>query len=640
VSLPDHSAKKRKTSADYGSSRLLPTDSPKHSPITYRKGPKSIFSSSLAHLANNETEFRAADNGPGHAREAFLDLENTIRADYAQHDPMALFPDPSSTVPNATLTQQRVLEGVVAPAMIGLDFEANADAPYDQVPPNASVPWSDMMNFSPVEVGELSEPFDPQAVLPPLPPLPPLPEPTQDSTISQRSRRASSARARGGPLQHEILLDSVSVTNAVDSQGGKNTNQTPYLPPTVSRDLQENTTEKDRKPSQKLKIKLRTTQGPDDALLALELPHEQYNTRPSRSCSLEVESSVPIDYAAIPEKTAKMAKRRKTATVAAATRSTQPVDKTATPEKIRQICDMGFTPTSTGRALKHHNGDVTQTIDWLINNGMGEDELAPRNSPKRKTASKAPDPDPFGTSGASTFTAEASRKATNLKVKETQTSQQLDIATRTPSKVPSSSEGMIAPGTATIVNSDETKSPRVQVVIASKSPKALAPPILDSVNPSSKKAKRRKITQDISECGLALEIPAVPQKTTQKKKGRGRPKKVANVSLPTGKVETVLPDTEEKQGNELDGALETIESSLPASVASLSSEKSRSNIAQSLPPVPSNLSNDTSPLVPARTPEQTIKPASRSPGSKGKASYRVGLSRRARIAPLLRIVKK
>jgi hypothetical protein len=640
VSLPDHSAKKRKTSADYGSSRLLPTDSPKHSPITYRKGPKSIFSSSLAHLANNETEFRAADNGPGHAREAFLDLENTIRADYAQHDPMALFPDPSSTVPNATLTQQRVLEGVVAPAMIGLDFEANADAPYDQVPPNASVPWSDMMNFSPVEVGELSEPFDPQAVLPPLPPLPPLPEPTQDSTISQRSRRASSARARGGPLQHEILLDSVSVTNAVDSQGGKNTNQTPYLPPTVSRDLQENTTEKDRKPSQKLKIKLRTTQGPDDALLALELPHEQYNTRPSRSCSLQVESSVPIDYAAIPEKTAKMAKRRKTATVAAATRSTQPVDKTATPEKIRQICDMGFTPTSTGRALKHHNGDVTQTIDWLINNGMGEDELAPRNSPKRKTASKAPDPDPFGTSGASTFTAEASRKATNLKVKETQTSQQLDIATRTPSKVPSSSEGMIAPGTATIVNSDETKSPRVQVVIASKSPKALAPPILDSVNPSSKKAKRRKITQDISECGLALEIPAVPQKTTQKKKGRGRPKKVANVSLPTGKVETVLPDTEEKQGNELDGALETIESSLPASVASLSSEKSRSNIAQSLPPVPSNLSNDTSPLVPARTPEQTIKPASRSPGSKGKASYRVGLSRRARIAPLLRIVKK
>jgi hypothetical protein len=640
VSLPDHSAKKRKTSADYGSSRLLPTDSPKHSPITYRKGPKSIFSSSLAHLANNETEFRAADNGPGHAREAFLDLENTIRADYAQHDPMALFPDPSSTVPNATLTQQRVLEGVVAPAMIGLDFEANADAPYDQVPPNASVPWSDMMNFSPVEVGELSEPFDPQAVLPPLPPLPPLPEPTQDSTISQRSRRASSARARGGPLQHEILLDNVSVTNAVDSQGGKNTNQTPYLPPTVSRDLQENTTEKDRKPSQKLKIKLRTTQGPDDALLALELPHEQYNTRPSRSCSLEVESSVPIDYAAIPEKTAKMAKRRKTATVAAATRSTQPVDKTATPEKIRQICDMGFTPTSTGRALKHHNGDVTQTIDWLINNGMGEDELAPRNSPKRKTASKAPDPDPFGTSGASTFTAEASRKATNLKVKETQTSQQLDIATRTPSKVPSSSEGMIAPGTATIVNSDETKSPRVQVVIASKSPKALAPPILDSVNPSSKKAKRRKITQDISECGLALEIPAVPQKTTQKKKGRGRPKKVANVSLPTGKVETVLPDTEEKQGNELDGALETIESSLPASVASLSSEKSRSNIAQSLPPVPSNLSNDTSPLVPARTPEQTIKPASRSPGSKGKASYRVGLSRRARIAPLLRIVKK
>jgi hypothetical protein len=639
VSLPEHIAKKRRTSTEIHSSRLPPTDSSKRGPVTYGKGSKSIFSSSLAHLANNETELPAANNSPEHALEAFLGLEGTIRADYGEHDPMALFPEPSSTVPNATFTQQRVLEGVVAPVMIGLDSDAYVDGPHDQVPPKASVPWSDMMNFSPVEAGEQSEPFDPQSELPPLPPLPPLPEPTQDSIISQRSRRASSVRARGSPLQHEILLDSVVATGAVDAPGEKDASLTPHLLPSGFEDFQEDKTENNRKPSQKLKIKLSSVQPPKDDFSVIGLPQDQYKPRPSRSRSLQVDSSAPIDYSIRPEKAAKNAKRRKTTTVAAATRSTQAVDTTATPEKVRRICDMGFTPTSTGRALKHHNGDVTQTIDWLINNGMGEDELAPRKLPKRKVASKAPNLDRLGTAAGPETTAEPSTEAMDSKIEDTQPSKPSDVATCTPTKATARSDAMAATEITTTAKSDELQTPTVQVVIPSKSPRAIPPHTLDSANTSSKRAKRRKTTLDVPEPESALEIPAVPEKTTQTK-GRGRPRKVANVTSSTEKVENVSPETQEQQEHELNGALETIKPNPPASIDPLAPGTHSSEDAQNLPPMPSNLSNDPSPPVPARTPEQTIKPASRSPGSKGKASYRVGLSRRARVAPLLRIVKK
>lgn len=71
-------------------------------------------------------------------------LDGTMRVDYAQHEPMALFPDQSSTIPNATLTQQRLLEEVMAPAFLGLEAETESDAPRYE-PAKSSVPWSDYL---------------------------------------------------------------------------------------------------------------------------------------------------------------------------------------------------------------------------------------------------------------------------------------------------------------------------------------------------------------------------------------------------------------------------------------------------------------------------------------------------------------
>jgi hypothetical protein len=70
-------------------------------------------------------------------------LDGTLQDDYAAHEPMAMFPEPSSTVPNATYTQQRLLEEVMNPAFLGIEPEADAP-PYQ--PAKSSVPWSDFLN--------------------------------------------------------------------------------------------------------------------------------------------------------------------------------------------------------------------------------------------------------------------------------------------------------------------------------------------------------------------------------------------------------------------------------------------------------------------------------------------------------------
>jgi hypothetical protein len=76
-------------------------------------------------------------------------LEGTMRNAYVEHNPNAMFPDASSTVPNATLTQQRVMDGILAPAFLGSDVDTER-APFQ---PDASIPWSEYLR-SPTDTAE------------------------------------------------------------------------------------------------------------------------------------------------------------------------------------------------------------------------------------------------------------------------------------------------------------------------------------------------------------------------------------------------------------------------------------------------------------------------------------------------------
>ena len=81
---------------------------------------------------------------------------------------------------------------------------------------------------------------------------------------------------------------------------------------------------------------------------AVGLPKEQYKPRPSRSRSLKLSGEESIDYSKRPEAVAKKSRRTRTSGEAETTSTA------TTPEKVKQICDMGFTPTTTkkGELLK------------------------------------------------------------------------------------------------------------------------------------------------------------------------------------------------------------------------------------------------------------------------------------------------
>lgn len=87
--------------------------------------------------------------------EKLWSLEGTLRDSYAAHEPMAMFPEPSSTIPNATLTQQRLLDEVMNPAFLGIEPEIDAP-PYE--PAKSSVPWSDFLNTPSVRITQDSLP--------------------------------------------------------------------------------------------------------------------------------------------------------------------------------------------------------------------------------------------------------------------------------------------------------------------------------------------------------------------------------------------------------------------------------------------------------------------------------------------------
>ncbi|KAF2029394.1 hypothetical protein EK21DRAFT_67807 [Setomelanomma holmii] len=566
VSLPEHRDKRRKTSTDLVPRALPSSRTSVIGPVTYGKQPKSVLSSPFPRLVEDGTAKPTELSEPEAAVGSIWDLQGEVREDYDEHEPKILFPEASSTIPNATQTQQRMLEGVTGPKFLGVESEVNEAG---SRPPDPSVPWSDLMRFTPVDALENSDPSDQQG-------MPPS-EPGHEQSASQRSRRAS---------------------------------------------------------SEKSKAKLMSNS--EDDLLAIGLPKEQYKLRPSRSRSFKTQLEEPFDYSIQPEKAAKAAKRRKTTTSAAATRSSGVVDVTSTPQKLQTICDMGFTPRSTGRALKQNNGDVTQTVEWLISNGMGEDELAPHNTLKRKSSLKTID----AYTGSNTGLAQAVEQAPSIQTsnspqKEDSHEHSRAVQSRTYIRAAVETTGISESANPQVA--PPTKSPKVRVVIPPRSPNLQSPQKPDPALASSKKAKRRKTTLDLPESTSKIEATSLPESATQKKQGRGRPKKnLENVPATTTVQETAsVPPPE--QVEEHHAIAQTVEAQHLTTESNNSNDDRPASVTTRTTPTAVGKSN---PATPSMTTDHAAKTSSRSPTSKGKVPYRVGLSKRARIAPLLRMMKK
>ncbi|KAL5116775.1 hypothetical protein ACEQ8H_005387 [Pleosporales sp. CAS-2024a] len=617
VSLPAHVSKRMRTLHDGSQHGFSPMDSPHRGPVFSGKEGTATSSSPFLQLVDKET---AADSPA---------LEGTNRNGYFQHNPMALFPDdPSSTIPNTTQTQRRILEGVRAPALLGIESEHDLP-PSHRLDIGGSVPWSDLLNFTPTGTGEQPETSAQRAS--DEEDLAPTSHCVAEKQNSQQSRHGPSTNPRGSPLRNEVVPHSVDSRDGMPPPQLTLPTQDLELPSTASRASQFDEKEQSQNSSKRQVHGLAPMPDSEDELAALDLPVEQYKPRPSRSRSLKLNTVEHVDYSIRPEKAAKGNKRRKTTDSPAKTPAPM-AEYITTPEKVRQICDMGFTPCSTGKALKQNNGDVMVTVDYLITNGLDEDELASNNPSQRKPvkssiSSAVKQPSPERQPGASQL----------VGIREPH------VSSATPIKPSPMEDSKNTIDLAEDSFSNQQKSPKVQVVIPTNPPQSKPSASIAS----SKRVKRRKTTSDLPDPEKGGDTMDQPEVTTEKKRGRGRPKKTSNTVSTTELVQKAQGDVQPEHANIESAVLQTIESNATVTpIASISPDLSapadvqHTTLTAAMNSKELDDTKTSTPAVPARTSEQATKSSSRSPASKGKALYRVGLSKRARIAPLLRTLKK
>ncbi|KAH7385789.1 hypothetical protein BKA66DRAFT_440951 [Pyrenochaeta sp. MPI-SDFR-AT-0127] len=639
--LSEHPSKKRRTSININQGKSDPGSYTRKSSSTFDKRSKPIFSSSFTGLKEDPT---ASERGVDHhasSHQTSWDFEGGVRTNYTNHDSIALFHEPSSTVPNATLTQQRVMEGVRAPTMLGEDLDVEASC--YQLPPEPSVPWSDLMKFSPANTGEQADSSEREYRSSYKISATPVPSPQneQGELGVLASTKPLSSCSRYGSLQHEVADDNVNLKQMLVQSGTispiPGVSASPAVSPKYHRKMREDA---DTSPHRRKNL-VTLLPSSDDDLAVVGLHEEQYKPRPSRSRSLIVGTEQMIVHSLRPENAVRVSKRRKTT---AATIHANPT----TPQKIQQICDMGFTPVTTQRALKQHSGNVPQTVDWLVSNNVGEDELAPRNTPKRNTARKS-----IGKSSSRGYddaqrTAhkqdEECRHAAEILLRSIES----QMETHAPILPDAANNEKHSPIKTMSPAAVRTKNAKVQVIISKKSPKSDTTHILALGEASDKNLVRRKTTSDLREPEAHHEQRVAPKETLERKKCRGRPKKEINLPLSTDTISEVLEETAAVEQHI--GLLKTIAPELALPQRESADFLTTFEADDEQIPAPEVSSRDSAipcaphdkpiPTKALRDPEKSAERSGRSPMNKGKVPHRVGLSKRARIAPLLRTLKK
>ncbi|KAF1982910.1 hypothetical protein K402DRAFT_456945 [Aulographum hederae CBS 113979] len=350
-------------------------------------------------------------------------LPASLQNDFARHDPVSMFPDASSTNPDNTLTQQRMIQEALAENAANRQMKDG-----DAKGSNSSVPWSAYMalpsdhNQSDAEGNLLPLNAQSQAS------LGDALEPKKASEFSPiRSSDASSSvaaviaastassRNKSGQMDGAVLSSlrkatepakstpvpskqsaktsdydrASAVADDVDELGGdqKQSEEPRNHGSSRSRSHRSKTPslEKDnREKTSSTSTRKRQADGncPDSDELAIGLPKEQYKPRPSRSRSAQV-SNEPIDYSIAPEKAVRSKiKRAKT------TNSSIPSVQSPPAVELDLMKDMGFSPGTSRKALAASNGDVAAAVNGLLQQTVSKNSRAKETAVEEKSFSK------------------------------------------------------------------------------------------------------------------------------------------------------------------------------------------------------------------------------------------------------------
>ena len=399
--------------------------------------------------------------------------------------------------------------------------------------------------------------------------------------------------------------------------------------------------------------------------IAIGLPKEQYKPRPSRSRSAIIEQE-PLDLSVPPEKVAKT-RRRKTTEPVTATGSNSSSSK----EKLTTITSMGLSPSQAKKALKDLKGNVEKAIDRLCNapssntqdslDGeihLGRSARKPSAVQARESISRgiqedpAPAHEPYLEKTVpvqlAKFTPDDTADDVNTKQIAAKAGNSLSHVEITPGKernLPrSSASSKRASKKAKRRKTLQIDEPRTSSEIPASDVETVANG--QENTPSRKLADSNEGVQ-LREANLELPqdvLKDIPQETERlpTKRGRGRPKKIQEES-PGRAKEAARPCPDDKFAP-LDDHLKEIQgNALPSDGGNLAADDEPSKSTPKQQADDERLTKSALPAT-ASTPPQKAgpdkNPRQHSPVSKGKVPYRVGLSRRARIAPLLKMVKK
>ncbi|KAK7535986.1 uncharacterized protein J3D65DRAFT_668441 [Phyllosticta citribraziliensis] len=394
----------------------------------------------------------------------------------------------------------------------------------------------------------------------------------------------------------------------------------------------------------------------DDILIGL--PKEKYQPRPSRSRSSRLAVEEPIDYSINPEKAAKQkAKRRKTEDVSTIGRL-----KLSVADKLERMVDMGFSPISSKAALKEHGNDLDNAVESLSNLGQEPatrdakaeediDELAGGYAPTKSDQGQLRET-PHAQKSAVVLI-EKRPSSTAVDNHDANTNQTKKKRGRPPKARPSeiSESSKMGEQAANVTDGatepDDTKTDdhASNTLLETDGQRQDASPLKrkpsPTVNPTPPSSARAVMTDQSNK--LEERAAQIPEEQTPlpKKRGRGRPRRQKS-------PEPTTPDRHEATNSDMQATRGAEVPQVSESEDAKKKTPGHGSIRE--PPVSTPLnvtSSESRSALQAATAnaQQTPEPASaktlsRSPASKGKVPYRVGLSKRARIAPLLKIVKK
>lgn len=635
-------------------------------------------------------------------------LPEPIHDRFAQHQPSTVFPYPSSTVPDNTLTQQRLLDEALSNHLL-----ESIPGPAD--PPRSSTLWSTFMTNpsehtnSDIKLGDESGHFPMDSIKEPgdypscgdvepfAAPNHPITSPLGHSSENTPSSSAAAGCLKG--MRHpktstelinpsksqDTFTDELSLPASYLSSRRKNRATSPTTEglPTLKKskpkekknqgernfssdadelnpensvaDISLDILELSRRrhiPSYdggkfQVETGMETSQNSkstaseplvsDGAII--DLPEERYKPRPSRSRSARVIEEEPIDYSIRPEKAARLrAKRNKT--------SGESIGRviSSSSEKLERICIMGFSPSRAMKALDEANGSFDAAIEWLCSQPANRTpgrvlRTVSKESSPRKSSGELLEKNITDTNNADVEIPAIS----NPSAKMIQAPRQMT----TESELELNSEDLNGNlMKTTIPRNNRTGSNQLQ-----NHPVQL----IDKAESVVHQSKRRKTTQleDINKTTSVVHQSPGPPK---EKRGRGRPRLNPKPSEPTVDAhenvgvaqnnfqpqQNISTNVLQKNGasrilgspSSRDKAISVVTDEAQASINTPPESPKKRSSSTLKPTVSATRGVQTSPKA-----KEASSPA-HSPLSKGKVPFRVGLSKRARIAPLLRIVKK